>query len=567
MQKKSAFFFSKGTYDFVVNAVIGGMTEKNKQANAGGIMLIITAMVIGVLIGLMIASHEQTSAGQAGGLQAKVGEVMELIEREYVDSVDADSVGERLLQAMLSELDPHSVYLPASELERTDEMMRGNFEGVGIVLHREGDTTYVGQVMADGPSAGSGILPGDMIVAVDGVPVSGVGMPADSVVARLRGPRGSKVVIEVLRSTLHSPLSTLHFTIRRGVVPRHTLVYSTMLDDTTGYIILSSFATTSYNEFVGALRDLLARGMRCLVFDLRGNGGGSLQDAVGIASELLPTGRLVVYTEGAHSARRNHVVRRGGMFTSGRLVVMVDEHSASASEVVSGALQDNDRATIVGRRTFGKGLVQAERTLSDGSAMLLTTARYYTPSGRCIQRSYANGTEAYYEDYYEQLLGEAYADSMTVAILDSTPYHTVGGRVVYGGGGIAPDVPMAYRKDASFVYYNALSSKGVISREAFRYVREHAAELLKRYPDAECFRRSFTVGDDMVRTMVARGEAAGVPRNEASLRAQRPLIKAMLKANIGMALYGEQGFYDSYIPHDDDLQRTLRLLRTNEITK
>ena len=295
------------------------------------------------------------------------------------------------------------------------------------------------------------------------------------------------------------------------------------------------------------------------------SGCGSLHDAVAIASEFLPAGTLVVYTKGAHSRRHNYGAILNGAFTKGKLVVMVDEHSASASEVVSGALQDNDRATIVGRRTFGKGLVQAEHTLNDGSTVLLTIARYYTPSGRCIQRSYANGIEEYYEDYFDQLMNESYADSMTVAILDSTPYHTVGGRTVYGGGGIAPDVPMAYRKDVSFVYYNALSSKGIISRVAFAYVKQHAAELMQRYPDAESFKKGFTVGEDMVRSVVERGVAAGVERNEASLRVQRGLIKTMLKAHIGMTLFGDRGFYDSYLQHDDDLQRTLTLLKNKKI--
>lgn len=546
-----------------VTALIYDMSDNGKQAKAGNMVLVLTAMVLGVLIGLMTASHENRRSADGSALQGKVGEVMELLEKEYVDVVDADSVGERLLQAMLSELDPHSLYIPVREVEKNDEMMRGSFEGVGLVLHREGDTTYVGQVLADGPSVGSGILPGDLIVTVDGEQVSGVGMPSDSVVARLRGPRGSTVEIIVQRrqTTTNSLPTTKNFTIRRGTVPYHSLTYSTMLDDTTGYLLLSTFASTSYNEFRSALMDLMQNDLRCLVLDLRGNGGGSLQDAVGIASEFLPAGSLVVYTKGAHSRRHDMRTRRDGIFTHGRLVVMVDEHSASASEVVSGALQDNDRATIVGRRTFGKGLVQVERTLSDGSAVLLTTARYYTPSGRCIQRSYAGGIEEYYEEYYDQLLNESYADSMTVAILDSTPYHTVGGRVVYGGGGIAPDVPMAYRKDISFVYYNNLSSKGIISRVAFEYVRNNVSSLLASYPDATSYLKGFAPGEDMLRSVVKRGEAAGVPCDNASLRVQHNLIMAMLKANIGLALYGDHGFYDSYISHDDDLQRTLKILR------
>ena len=540
---------------------MGGMSDNGKQAQAGNLVLVLTAMVLGVLIGLMTASHENRRAEEGSALQTKVGEVMELVENEYVDDVNSDSVGERLLQAMLSELDPHSTYIPARDVDNNDERMRGSFEGVGLVLHREGDTVYAGQVLPDGPSANIGIMPGDMIVKVDGEQVSGVGMPGDSVVARLRGPRGSKVRVEVLRYG-GNPKT---FNIRRGVVPHHSLTYSTMLDDTTGYILLSSFASTSHSEFRIALGNLLVQGMRCLVFDLRGNGGGSLTDAVAIASEFLPAGRLVVYTQGVHHGRHDVTTRRDGHFTTGKLVVLIDEHSASASEVVSGALQDNDRATIVGRRTFGKGLVQAEHTLGDGSAVLLTTARYYTPSGRCIQRSYANGIEEYYRDYFDQLMNESYADSMTVAILDSTPYHTVGGRVVYGGGGIAPDVPMAYRKDASFVYYNALSSNGIMVQVAFDYVKRNACALLAHYPDAESFSHNFTTSEELLHQVVEEGEAAGVKRNEASLRVQRPLIMAIIKAHIGMSLYGEQGFYDSYIKHDDDLQRTLLLLKNKKI--
>ena len=515
-------------------------------------------MVLGVLIGMMFSAHQAGPSDSA--LQGKVGEVLDLVESQYVDHVDPDSLSERLLKAMLSELDPHSTYLSARATEQTEEAMRGNFDGVGLVLHREGDTTYVGQVMDDGPSAGVGILPGDMIVSVAGERVSGVDMPADSVVARLRGPRRSKVTVDVLRNG--EPHS---FTIQRAVIPYHTLSYSAMLDDTTGYIMLSSFSSTSHDEFREALLQLKRQGMRHLIFDLRGNGGGSLQSAVGIAGELLPAGSLIVYTKGAHSRRNDVHSRPGGAFTKGGVTVMVDENSASASEVVSGALQDNDRATIVGRRTFGKGLVQGEFTLRDGSSVLLTTARYYTPSGRCIQRSYADGTEEYYRDYFNQLIDETYADSMTVTINDSTPYRTVGGRIVYGGGGIMPDHPLPYRKDTTFVYYNRLSSKGLISRVAFDYVKRHAAELQARYPDAGSFRRGFTVDEAMVQSLVAEGERAGVPRNAASLAKQRPFIKALLKGEIGRSLFGNQGFFDTYTAFDDDLQQVLTLLKQKKI--
>ena len=525
-------------------------SEKAKQS--GNLILVLIAMVLGVLIGLMFASHSTRQA--EGTLEGKVGEVMRLVEEEYVDQVDVDSVSERILAAILSELDPHSTYLSARETERTGEIMRGNFEGVGIVLHHEGDSVYVGQVMADGPSANVGLLPGDLIMTVDGDTMSGKGIASDSVVTRLRGPRATTVVVCVRR------LGKDHcYKIRRGVVSHQTVTCAKMLDDTTGYILLASFSTTSYEEFHNALATLKGRGMKKLILDLRGNGGGALASAVGIAGDLLPAGSLIVYTQGAHSRRRDVKAPLGGLFTKGTVVVMVDENSASASEVVSGALQDNDRANIVGRRTFGKGLVQTDFSLNDGSSVLLTTARYYTPSGRSIQRPYTDGTDEYYRSYLTQLLDESYADSMTVHIVDSTPYYTKGGRVVYGGGGIVPDKLLPYHKDESFVYYNTLANKGLINNVAFRYVRHHAAELLERYPDAKSFDKGFRTSDALLAELIREGESRGVERNDKSIAAQRPLMTTMLKAYIGLALFGNDAFYDAYLPMDNDLQETLKM--------
>jgi carboxyl-terminal processing protease len=454
------------------------------------------------------------------------------------------------MAVMLGELDPHSSYLSASESQRKDEMMRGNFEGVGIVLHCEGDSAYVGQVLDGGPSEGSGMLPGGLVVAVDGEPVSGVGMKSDSVVARLRGPRGTHVAVEVERQEQRHT-----FDIRRGVVDHRSLPLATMLDDTTGYILLTTFAATSHSEFRSALYYLRRQGMRHLVFDLRGNGGGSLQSAIGIADELLPAGRLIVYTQGAHSRRQNVMSHHGGLFTDGRVTVLVDEASASASEVVAGALQDNDRAVVAGRRTFGKGLVQTDYELDDGSSLLLTTARYYTPSGRCIQRSYDEGTDEYYRSYVQQLIDETYADSAVASIQDSTPYYTVGGRVVYGGGGIIPDRLLTYRHDSTLVYYNRLSSTGLFGLVAFDYVKRHAADLLRRYPDDGSFLKGFEVDDALLQELAARGAKAGVPRNDRGLRAQHRLFANIMKAYIGQSLFGDSMFYRVILLEDEDLKK------------
>ena len=536
------------------------MNSEKKAAASGNIILILIAIVIGVMIGLMFNSHRSVSSvDDHQGLQQKMSEVMRLVERHYVDSIDADSMSERLVSVMLNELDPHSAYLTAKERERSDEMLRGNFEGVGLTLRRDGDTTFIGTVLPDGPSQGLGLLPGDIIWSVDSIQVSGVEMALDSVVKLLRGPRRSTVDIGIRHSRGDTLL--VHKKIRRDIVNHHTLLYSDMLDDTTGYIILSSFSSSSHVEFHYALRDLVNRGMRSLIFDLRGNTGGSLEAAVSIANEMLPAGSLIVYTQGAHQRRQNIYARQGGLFTEGKVMVMVDEGSASASEVVSGALQDNDRAVIVGRRTFGKGLVQQEYDLSDGASLMLTVARYYTPSGRSIQRPYSAGTDEYYQDYLNQLMEESYADNPTLHVTDSTPYYTTGGRVVYGGGGIFPDHLIAYRHDPSFVYYNRLSAKHIPYRVAFNEVKRHAAEWLERYPDQDSFSRRFELSESVVQRMVDMGEAEGVPLDSKGLNAQRRLIRTLLKAYIAESLYGQQAFYHVYLSQDEDLRQARDIMK------
>ena len=528
---------------------------KDRTAQTGNAILVLVAMALGVLIGLM-CSDTFGRRTPSTLLQGKMDEVLGLVDEEYVDSVNIDSLSEKLVAVLLNELDPHSTYLPPRLAEEKAEEMRGNFEGVGLMIRREGDTSYVGQVIPDGPSCGSGLLPGDMLLAIDGDTV--IGLPSDEVVARLRGARGSRVEVAVARCSASATGSeSLTFRLRRGVVFQPSLPYFDMLDDTTGYIMLTSFTETSHTEFRAALRQLKDRGMRHLIFDLRGNGGGSLQSAVGICSELLPQGSLIMYTQGLHVKRRN-AVSHGGLYTHGRVTVLIDEESASASEVVGGALQDNDRALIVGRRSFGKGLVQGSYQLKDGSTVLLTTARYYTPSGRCIQRSYDDGTEEYYREYVQRLIDETYSDSTVASIKDSTPYYTAGGRTVYGGGGIIPDSIFPYRHDPSFVYYNQLTSLGLIALVPFDYVKGHAAELLEHYPDADAFCAGFRVPETLIEEVVRRGERQNVKRDAASLRAQRRLMVNRIKAQIGKALYDDATFYRIMLQEDEDVLKIMK---------
>ena len=550
--------FLPSAYDNRVVRVTTGMTPDHKSTQIGNFVLILIAMVLGVLIGLMFASHSAGEPYQHSLLQGKMSEVLDLVETEYVDPLDADSLSESLLSVMLAELDPHSAYLSAAASAHSGEMLRGNFEGVGLVLRREGDTTYIGQVIAGGPSDGSGLLPGDLILRVDDVPVSGVGMEGDSVVARLRGPRRSQVALDIRRASARGADTAQRFIIRRGLVDHHSLPYAGMLNDTLGYILLNSFAATSHDEFRAALRQLRSQGMRHLLFDLRGNGGGSLGAATGIAGELLPAGSLIVYTQGAHQPRRNSYAMPGGLFTRGGVTVLIDEGSASASEVVAGALQDNDRATVVGRRTFGKGLVQQEFGLKDGSAVMLTTARYYTPSGRSIQRPYSHGTDEYYRDYINQLIEESYADNPTLHVTDSTPYRTASGRIVYGGGGIFPDRLIPYRRDTTLVYYNRLASAGLISHTAFSEVKRHAATLLARYADAADFLRRYTVPDTLLHRLADLGTERGIAYSRSGFNAQRCLIATMLKAYIGDHLFGPDAFYPLVVKEDNDLMQAIR---------
>lgn len=536
-------------YETATFAVIGPM---NKDTNNRGLaVLILIAMALGTLLGLTFprpaSGHDRVGD--------KVDEVMDLVRDHYVDRFDADSLSGRMVSAMLSELDPHSAYMTPDQAARTNEELRGNFDGVGMVLHREGDTTFVGTVMRGGPSDGSALLPGDAILEVDGHRVSGPGTQGDSAVAYLRGPKGTTAHIGAQRGT-----RAFSVDVRRGPVSTPSLIYSGMLDSHTGYLMLERFAATSHDELRTALRALRREGVDRVVLDLRGNGGGSLAAAIGIANEFLPAGSLVVYTEGAHEGRKDVRARHGGSMTEGQVAVLIDEFSASASEVVSGALQDNDRAVIVGRRSFGKGLVQTEFGMSDGSAVLLTTARYYTPSGRCIQRPYDGGSDEYYRDFIERVSEEAVSDSPVTAVTDSTPYHTTGGRTVYGGGGIYPDHVLSYVRDESFGYYNQLTRHRLLSRAAFDYVRLHAEELTRAYADAADFDRRFTLPRSVVDALPARAEGEGIPRNDRDFEAQRTLVATVIKAHIASALFGNEGFYRVYLPQDNDVRRTLDIL-------
>ncbi len=535
-----------------------------KETNKNKILIyVITAMILGALAGtfattLAYKRHTVDLDIANGPSDTKLNAIWNIVDRNYVDRLDADTVMDKVYAAMLSTLDPHSVYLTQKELIRETESLRGNFEGVGIVLYMNNDTVCVRQVIADSPSERAGLLAGDRILEVNGETVSGVKMITDSVVTRLRGPRKSIVDVKIERPS-EKKVKTVKLV--RDIIGMPSLIYSGMLDRQTGYMRIERFSETTYDEFCKSAEELKQQGMKRLVLDLRNNGGGLLSSALGICDELLPGNELIVYTKGAHQRRAEERSTPGGLFCKGELIVMIDEFSASASEIVAGAIQDNDRGIIVGRRSFGKGLVQQRFPLPDNSAIQLTISRYYTPSGRCIQRPYNNGTDKYYADFAQNVINEYEGDTSLYAINDSTPYHTRKGRVVYGGGGIYPDHTIHYKSDEKIVYYNTLINKNILDDYVFDYVSANASNIKQKYPTEQDFLKNYTVGDAMLKQLFTKADRKGIKRDAECIASYREEIRARIKAGIGNMLFSSNAFYYLLLPYDPEIKEALSLKR------
>lgn len=534
---------------------------KKKVTYSLGIVLL--AAVLGLLIGLMYGpklTKNDNNVIYVDQSSQRLNALLRIVERNYVDKVDRDSLTTAAIQGLLSSLDPHSTYLPPVDYEKEAEMMIGHFDGIGVTLHYEGDTVYAANVREGSPAAQAGVHPGDRIMKVDTTVVSGSGMTADGtkIVDLIRGPRHSTVTLGIQRQGKEE---MRYIDVRRDVILHYSIPAATMLDKTTGYVRIARFAETTGREFHIALAGLLQQGMTHLVLDMRGNLGGVLECAIDVADELLPKGDLIVYTEGAHSMRSNVYATRGGLFESGKLTIMIDEHSASASEVVSGAIQDNDRGTIVGRRSFGKGLVQQQFDLPDGAALLLTIARYYSPSGRCIQRPYDKGSDAYYMEYLNRVLSDYYAaDSLLNTPADTTlAYHTKKGRTVYGGGGIQPDVVIPYLIDTNFIYMNQVIGRGVMEEVMFDQLFNHYDELHRKYPTVEAFVKNFQVDDATWKRILTTADRKGIARRPASIAKYGADMRGRYKAMMAQAMFDDNAFYKVYLPFDNELQQALNV--------
>lgn len=520
------------------------------------------ALALGVMLGIAISrSNNANIFINKGGNTNVMDKVFYLIENEYVDSVDIEKLHVDAITSVIDKMDPHSEYFEPEILEEINEDMQGSFEGIGVTFRMEKDTVTIISTIKNGPSEKAGILAGDRIVYVGDSLIAGVGIKNNKVMKLLKGSRGTKVDVRIYRRGISE---LLDFTITRDVISTYSVDAAYMLNETTGYIKLDKFIATTHKEFVNAVKKLQKQGMKELIFDLRGNTGGYLGEAVDIVDEFLPKGSLIVYTQGEHRDRQYILARRHGMLEDTPVTILIDEGSASASEIVAGALQDNDRGTIVGRRSFGKGLVQEQFNLGDGAGLRLTVARYYTPTGRCIQKPYNGDREKYileaYDRYYS---GEMYsADSIHFA--DSLKYITPGGKTVYGGGGIMPDVYIPLKQDSTEYFFNRIVNASIVFQYAFEYYDSHRTELSK-YENEQHFDKSFRFTDKMWNDILAEATKKKITGTDEQKELARKKTEQLLKAYIAKNIFGDEAFYKLYEPLDEVLKEAIRHIKKKEV--
>lgn len=504
-------------------------------------------------------SAQYSRSNSASRQQQKLLMVENIVNNLYVDNVDEEKIVENAVRGILENLDPHSSYSTKEETTSSQETMQGSFSGIGIQFNMQKDTLYVVQTIAGGPSEKVGILPGDRFIAVDDSIIAGRKLKNTDIMKRLRGPKGTKVNIKVKRG---SNTDLLEFRITRDDIPLNSIDAVYMADGKTGYIRLSRFAATSYKEFKDAITNLKKQGMQQLILDLTDNGGGYMQIAAQIANEMLNRGNLIVYTQGRKSPRQNLNADGSGTFRTQKVVVMINQFSASASEILSGAIQDWDRGVVVGRRSFGKGLVQREFLLPDSSSFRLTIARYYTPSGRNIQKPYVKGDR---EDYDKDIIdrynhGELQsADSIHFA--DSLKHTTLRlHRTVYGGGGIMPDVFVPLDTTQYTDYHRRLVAKGIIPQFALRYVDKNRADLKAQYPDAQKFIKEFTVTDEMLNNLVDAGKAEKVDFDKSQFAKSKEMLRTFVKAAIANDLFSTGAYFQIVNEQNDIYKEALSII-------
>lgn len=528
----------------------------NEQKNSVFQISLPLVLCIGLAGGLLIGAslNKRPVSGETGDDVQKFKEVMGLIQNEYVDTARTSALVEDAIEHMLGKLDPHSAYIPAADRIAANEDLKGNFEGIGIEFSIFHDTLVVVAALSGGPSEAVGLRPGDKIVKVGDKSIAGVKLTNTDVQHYLKGPKGTEVKIEVVRKGKKNPIT---FNIIRDKIPQTSVDAYYMIDHEIGYIKISRFAQTTYDETKKALDSLKGAGMKKLVLDLQGNPGGYMDQAIDIADEFLSKGKKIVFTHGKESKYDEDAqATEKGDFEKGDLIVLVNEGSASASEIVSGALQDNDRALIVGRRSYGKGLVQRPFDLIDGSEVRLTISRYYTPSGRSIQKPY-NNLDEYDKDITKRYKRGEFFHSDSIKFNDSLKYKTLNGRTVYGGGGIMPDYFVPLDTLNSSKYFNLLFTANVLREYAFNYAEDHKESLkAKGYPE---YRFKYEVSDQMLSEMVDLGRKNGVEPDWKDLNRNKKVFTNYLKAEIARRVWNNESFFPIFNETNEVLQQAIKL--------
>jgi carboxyl-terminal processing protease len=517
-------------------------------------LLLAVSMAAGILIGIKLPGRH--SAALQSGLRLrndKLNSILNIIESDYVDSVSRSSLVEDAIPAILKKLDPHSVYIPAKDLAHANEPLQGNFDGIGISFNLLTDTILVISTISGGPSEKIGLLPGDKIIFVNDSLVAGRHLSEERVMSMLKGPRGTVARIKIMRKGVSD---LIPFDITRDKIPINSVDVGYMINNNTGFIRINNFALNTYDEFMKSLAELKGKGMTKMILDLRQNSGGVMESAIKIANEFLKEGQMIVYTKGRSQPRSEARATGKGEFETGDLVVLIDEYTASASEILAGAIQDNDRGTIIGRRSFGKGLVQEPVSFADGSGMRLTIARYYTPTGRSIQKPYNNGFDAYYDDLNERAHHGELEVSDSIHFADSLRFTTPGGKIVYGGGGIMPDkfVPV----DTTEISRYFLSVTPLIYRFALKYT-ETNRETLSKFSEAREMEK-YLDKQDLLNKFVDFAAKSGVKKDPAGLKTSSNFIFIQLKAYIARNILDNKGFFPIWKEIDTTLKYAIKYI-------
>lgn len=524
--------------------------------NRAYLPLIISAgLAVGILIGFYMPHPQTGLSATFPASNDKLSRIIDIIESDYVDTVDRNSLIEEAIPVMLRGLDPHSVYIPARDLAEANEPLQGNFDGIGVSFSKVNDTVLIISTIPGGPSEKAGILAGDKIIYVDDSLIAGKSIPDENIVRMLKGPRGTRVDLKIDRKGTGD---LLPFTIVRDKIPISSVDVSYMMSEDVGYIKITNFALTTHEEFLKGLRELKEQGMKKLILDLRSNSGGVMDAATMIADQFLPAGELIVFTKGKSKPREDVKATSEGEFEEGELIILIDEWSASASEILAGAVQDNDRGIIIGRRSFGKGLVQEPVMFRDGSGMRLTVARYYTPTGRSIQKPYDEGVDKYYEDLGNRFMHGEFLEIDSIDMPDSLRYTTPAGKTVYGGGGIMPDIFVPIDTTGISNYFIAIRNSGLLYRYALKYTEDNR-DTMKKFKDLSSL-DNWLSAQDLTEKFIRYANDNGIPPDQAGLKISENIMYIQLKAYIARNMLDNKGFYPLWEKIDKTLIEALEYI-------